>query len=172
MSKRFRRLAVFCLALALAAAGEAQTLQTLVPGKLTVCLYAGFAPFASKDASGNWQGWDVDYLKGFAQASNLQFAVYEVQAFDGIWLEPGKENSNCDVAGTGISDLESRRKATGKTGEWSNTYYHVLRSFLVRTAEVPKLTKVEDLRGKQAIVTKGSTANSDLWTPAPDKACS
>lgn len=163
MYKRFRRL-VPCLALVLASAvsstGEAQTLTTLEPGKLKVCLYPGFAPFASKDQKGDWQGWDVDYLKGFAQANKLEFVVVEVPTFDGIWLAPGERQ--CDIAGTGISDLADRRKATGTAGEWSNTYYHVLRSFLVRTAEVPKLAKVEDLRGKQAIVTKGSTANSDL----------
>ena len=163
MSTRFRRL-VPCLMLAMTLAvvstGEAQTLKTLTSGKLTVCLYAGFAPFASKDKQGNWQGWDVDYLKAFAQANKLQFTVYETKDFDGIWLEPGK--NHCDIAGTGISDLQDRRTATGKLGEWSNTYYHVLRSFLVQTAEVPRLAKVEDLRGKKAIVTKGSTANSDL----------
>ncbi len=163
MSTRFRRLVpclMLAMTLAVASMGEAQTLKTLTSGKLTVCLYAGFAPFASKDKQGNWQGWDVDYLKAFAQANKLQFTVYETKDFDGIWLEPGK--NHCDIAGTGISDLQDRRTATGKLGEWSNTYYHVIRSFLVQTAEVPRLAKVEDLRGKKAIVTKGSTANSDL----------
>ncbi len=164
MPKRLRRL-VPCLVLVLASAvsataGEAQTLQTLEPGKLQVCLYPGFAPFASKDASGNWQGWDVDYLKGFAQTHKLDFVVVEVPEFNGIWLLPGQDK--CDVAGTGISDLKDRRDATGTAGEWSSTYYHVIRAFLVRTADLPKLARVEDLRGKQAIVTKGSTANSDL----------
>jgi hypothetical protein len=168
MSNGFRRFgSCFVLAvafvvtpLATARAGASQTLKTLEPGKLKVCLYAGFAPFASKDKDGNWQGWDVDYLKAFAQASNLHFEVIAVQAFDGIWLEPGL--GHCDIAGTGISDIQDRRKATGQAGEWSNTYYHVLRAFLVQTTDFPKLAKVDDLSGKKTIVTKGSTANSDL----------
>jgi Bacterial extracellular solute-binding proteins, family 3 len=126
-----------------------------------VCLYAGFAPFAYKDDKGDWQGWDVSYLKGFAAANDLSFQPVEAAEFDNIWLLPG--DGKCDIAGTGISDLKERREATSKNGgSWSNTYYHVLRAFVVRTADFPQLTRIEDLRGKKAIVTKGSTANSDL----------
>ncbi len=165
---RESRGSVCCLVLALAFtaslaatahAAAAPSFKTLESGKLKVCLYKGFAPFASLGKDG-WQGWDVDYLKGFAKANgNLQFEVVETN-FEGIWLEPGK--NHCDIAGTGISDTEDRRKATGPAGDWSNTYYHVVRTFLVRTADFIKLAKVDDLRGKKAIVTKGSTANSDL----------
>jgi hypothetical protein len=151
--------AALAVSLATARADDAAPIQTLEPGVLKVCLYSGFAPFASKDASGNWQGWDVDYLKEFAASSQLRFEVVE-KDFDGIWLQPG--NGVCDIAGTGISDTEDRRKAAGTTGVWSNTYYHVVRAFLVRTADFTKLTRIEDLRGKKVIITKGSTANSDL----------
>jgi hypothetical protein len=133
--------------------------KTLAPGTLKVCLYAGFAPFASKGQTGKWQGWDVDYLAGFAKANGLTFEVVE-RNFDGIWLEPGKDA--CDVAGTGISDIEERRKATGTAGVWSNTYYGVVRTFLVRTEQFAKLTGIDDLRAKTVIVTKGSTANLDV----------
>ena len=161
MSKGLR-VPVRCFALAAALAVSplaAAPVQTLEPGVLKVCLYAGFAPFASKDASGNWQGWDVDYLKEFAASNQLSFQVVETD-FDGIWLQPGK--GACDIAGTGISDLADRRKATGTAGVWSNTYYHVVRAFVVRTADFTKLTRIEDLRGKKVIATKGSTAHSDL----------
>ena len=161
MSKGFRK-PIFCFLAAAALAvfpSSAAPLETLVPGTLKVCLYAGFAPFAYKDGKGNWQGWDVSYLQGFAASNNLQFEAVETD-FDNIWLQPGQ--GHCDIAGTGISDTQDRRKATGQDGAWTNTYYHVLRAFLVRTADFTKLTKVEDLRGMKAIVTKGSTANSDL----------
>lgn len=167
MSKGFRR-PVPCLVLAAALAGSqlataraavAAPIRTLEAGTLKVCLYAGFAPFASKDKDGHWQGWDVDYLKAFAAENHLHFTVVE-KDFDGIWLQPGKDQ--CDIAGTGISDTQARRTATGKAGDWSNTYYHVLRAFLVRTADFTRLAKIDDLRGKKAIVTAGSTANTDL----------
>jgi hypothetical protein len=143
---------------AAAHAAGAAPIKTLEPGKLKVCLYAGFAPFASK-VNGQWQGWDVDYLTAFARANGLTFVVVE-HNFDGIWLQPG-ENA-CDIAGTGISDTGDRRKATGSAAVWSNTYYGVVRTFLVRTEQLAHLTRVEDLRGRTAIITKGSTANTDL----------
>jgi hypothetical protein len=140
------------------AAGEA-SFKTLEPGTLRVCLYAGFAPFASKDRQGRWQGWDVDYLAAFAQANALKLDVLESK-FDGIWLAPGE--NVCDIAGTGISDTEDRRAAAGTTAVWSNTYYHVVRTFLVRTEQFARLARIDDLRGKRVLVTKGSTANSDI----------
>jgi hypothetical protein len=140
------------------AAGSAQ-IQMLETGKLKVCLYAGFAPFASKNQAGKWEGWDVDYVEAFAKEVNLTFEVVE-KNFDGIWLEPGK--NACDIAGTGISDTADRRKATGTAGVWSNTYYGVVRTFLVRTEQFANLSRIGDLGGRTVIVTKGSTANSDI----------
>ena len=172
MSKGLRRSVLcfmcFVLAAALAVsspatarADAAAPFNTIVPGTLTVCLYGGFAPFASKDQSGKWQGWDVDFLEGFAADIKLKPVVVE-KDFTGIWLQPG--NGACDIAGTGISDTEDRRNATAKqkASGWTNTYYHVLRAFVVRTADFTRLTRIEDLRGKKVIVTKGSTANSDV----------
>ncbi|HEV7668956.1 MAG TPA: transporter substrate-binding domain-containing protein [Thermoanaerobaculia bacterium] len=164
-SRRYVRIVSLFAALALspvltAHADPAPPFKTMDPGKLKVCLYWGFAPFASRDADGNWEGWDVDYLKAFAKASNIpQFEVVP-RDFKNIWLEPGK--GSCDIAGTGISDTRERRKNAGPGADWTNTYYYVLRTFLVRTADFTRLTKVEDLSGKKAIVTKDSTANSDL----------
>jgi hypothetical protein len=169
VSKGFRRPALYCILAATALAifsasiarGDAdKPFETLVPGTLKVCLYAGFAPFAFRDAQEQWQGWDVTYLKKFAAThGNLKLDVAE-KDFNGIWLQPGL--GECDIAGTGISDLQTRRDETGHAGAWSSTYYHVLRAFLVRTADFTRLTKVEDLRGRKAVATQGSTANSDL----------
>ncbi len=139
-------------------AAAAGSITTLEPGTLKVCLYAGFAPFASK-VNGTWQGWDVDFLAAFAAANSLKLEVVE-HDFNGIWLAPGEKL--CDIAGTGISDIAERRKAAGQAAVWSNTYYGVVRTFLVRTEQFTHLTQVEDLRGRTAIVTKGSTANTDL----------
>jgi hypothetical protein len=184
MSKDIRKWS-HCVALAAALAAlpatavradEAQTLKrvttvtTLTQGTLQVCLYPGFAPFAYKE-NGNWKGWDYDYLQGFAKAINLKLEVVEMELFNDIWLQPGK--GVCDIAGTGISDTADRRKATGadagpaqdktdQIGCWSQTYYGVLRTFMVRTQDFARLEDVRDLAGKTAIVTKGSTANTDL----------
>lgn len=126
---------------------------------LRVCLYGGFAPFAIDDG-GVWKGWDVDYLRGFAAANRLAFQVVKEKEFKNIWLRPGEDR--CDVAGTSISDTADRRKATGSAGEWTATYYGVVRAFLVRTADREKLQRVADLAGKTVIVTADSTADNDL----------
>ncbi len=126
---------------------------------LRVCLYGGFAPFAIDDG-GIWKGWDVDYLQGFAKANRLAFAVVKEKEFRNIWLRPGE--GKCDVAGTGISDTADRRQATGKTGEWTATYYGVVRAYLVRTVDKEKLQGINDLAGKTVIVTGDSTADHDL----------
>lgn len=127
---------------------------------LRVCLYGGFPPFAMVDASGVWTGWEVDYLQGFAKANGLTFKVVMQKDFKDIWLRPGE--GKCDIAGGGISDTAARRTATGKGGQWSATYYGVVRAYLIRTADQKKLNGVNDLSGKTVIVTKGSTADDDL----------
>jgi hypothetical protein len=150
-------------AFAVPATAATSAITTLEKGTLKACLYPGFAPFAEKKKDGSWDGWDVTYLSGFAKANGLRLEIVEVPLFDGIWLEPGK--GRCDVAGTSISDLKERRDATGGaggTGVWSNTYYAVVRTFLVRTADFTRLTGAASLKGRQAIVTRGSTAHSDL----------
>lgn len=168
MAQGFRRTVVCSVLAATFAASSPATVgaagpapfKTLEPGKLKVCLYPGFAPFASKDAQGDWQGWDVAYLKAFSDESHFDLVVVEQKDFDGIWLEPGK--GACDIAGTGISDLADRRTATGAAGVWSNTYYEVVRTFLVRTEQFAKLARIGDVSGKTVIVTRGSTAHLDL----------
>jgi ABC-type amino acid transport substrate-binding protein len=134
--------------------------KTLEPGVLKVCLYPGFAPFVSKDEKGQWAGWDVSYLEAFAKREKLTFQPVEVANFNGIWNLPGQ--GECDIAASGISDTEDRRKATGDAATWSQNYYRVVRSFVVRTADEGKLNGIEDLRDKTVIVTEGSTADLDL----------
>jgi ABC-type amino acid transport substrate-binding protein len=132
-------------------------IQTLQPGILQVCLYPGFAPFASKDGD-RWVGADVDYLQAFATQQKLTFQPVEIAEFSGIWNLPGK--GTCDLAATGISDLKERRDQTGEAGLWSDHYYRVVRSFAVATGAT--LNGVEDLRDKTVIVTGDSTADHDL----------
>lgn len=134
--------------------------KTIEPGVLKVCLYPGFAPFVSKDDQGQWVGWEVPYLQGFAKREKLTFEAVEVTDFNGIWNLPGQ--NKCDIAASGISDTADRRKQTGDAGIWSKHYYRVVRSFAIRTADHGKLNGIEDLRDKTVIVTGGSTADLDL----------
>jgi len=140
------------------AAGDVPV-TTLKRGTLQVCLYAGFAPFTYKE-NGAWKGWDVDYLTAFASANGLSIEVVEEPRFEDIWLKPSE--GRCDIAGSGISDTADRRAAVDSGGCWSKSYYEVARSFLVRSKDRTLLTKIEDLRGTTAVVTRGSTGHRDL----------
>ena len=132
-------------------------LALLEPGTLKVCLYPGFAPFASKDGN-DLVGWDVDYLKSFSDEQGLVFQPVEVADFKDIWLRPGR--GECDIAATGISMTPARTEQLGSGAQWTDRYYSVARSFAVRAGT--ELSGVDDLAGRTVIVTKGSTADIDL----------
>ena len=132
--------------------------QTLEPGVLSVCLYPGFAPFAEKGDDGTWVGWDVDFLRGFAEEQGLEFQVIDIPQFDDIWMRPGSHE--CDIAGTGITRTDERVAQTGESAGWSDTYYTVAHGFAVRKGSV--LNNIEDLEGQTVLTTKGTTADVDL----------
>jgi len=134
-------------------------LKTLKPGTLQVCLYPGFQPFVGLDGNGAWTGWDVRFLQEFALQQGLQLAPVRINTFNDIWVQPTR--GVCDIAASGISDLEARRRQTDGKG-WSDHYYSVCRAFGVRTADQGRVTGVEDFKGKTVIVTGGSTADLDL----------
>lgn len=136
---------------------SAAAVQTLEPGTLKVCLYSGFAPFASQQ-DGTWVGWDVEYLQSFADELGLTMEPVNAPEFNDIWMRPG--DGQCDIAGTGITMLASRIEQTGPDAGWTTKYYNVARSFAVRGGS--KLDGIEDLAGKTVIVTKNSTADIDL----------
>ncbi len=159
-SKHWKSFFRACLCLVPVAALACATGKTIEPGVLKVCMYPGFAPFNSKDEQGQWVGWDVSYIKDFAKREKLDFQPVEVADFNGIWNLPGE--GKCDIAASGISNTEDRRKETGTAGTWSQHYYRVVRSFAVRAVDQGKLNGIEDLKDKTVIVTGGSTADHDL----------
>ncbi len=84
---------------------DTPTFITLVPGKLTVCTYGGFAPVCYKNAAGQLIGYDVSFLTRFAQQNGREIVLIEKE-FDGIWKLP---NANvCDVAGAGVMRRNDR----------------------------------------------------------------
>lgn len=138
---------------------DAVAITTLVAGKLTVCTYGGFAPVCYKDENGKLTGLDVIFLKKFADSLGLDVALIE-HDFDGIWTMP--DENICDVAAAGVQEREKR--FVGPGGAWSDAYFQVQRSLLVRTADKAALDQPETLSGKIIVVTRGSTADIDAQT--------
>jgi len=136
---------------------------TLVPGKLTVCTYGGFAPVCYKDATGQLIGLDVSFLTRFAGQMSLEIVLIEKE-FDGIWTLPDADV--CDVAGAGVMQRDDRYE--GLNAAWSDPYFEVKRSLLVRTSDKEAFNDYKTLSRKTIVVTRGSTADIDAKTRYPN----
>jgi ABC-type amino acid transport substrate-binding protein len=141
---------------------DAAAVATLVTGQLTVCTYGGFAPVCYKNTADQLIGLDVSFLTRFAERLGLGIILIEKQ-FDGIWTLPGA--NVCDIAGAGVMQRDDRR--TGPGGSWSDEYFQVERSLLVRAADKAVFDDHATLVGKKIVVTRGSTADVDARTRYP-----
>ena len=135
---------------------DAAAVATLVPGQLTVCTYGGFAPVCYKNWDGQLLGLDVSFLTRFAERLGLAIKLIEKQ-FDGIWALPGADV--CDAAGAGVMQRDDR--PTGPGGSWSDAYFQVQRSLLVRASEKSAFDHPATLAEKRIVVNRGSTADID-----------
>ena len=147
---------------------DATTVTTLFPGKLTVCTYGGFAPVCYKDKDKGLTGLDVVFLEKFVgwlktdRGLDLSIDLKE-HDFDGIWTLPGE--GACDIAAAGIQRRDNR--PVGEYASWSDSYFHVQRSLLVRATDKEAFDKYETVAGKKIVVTKGSTADLDAHARYP-----
>ena len=141
---------------------DAAAVATLVPGRLTVCTYGGFAPVCYKNPDGQLIGLDVSFLTRFAESLGLAIVTVE-KPFDGIWTQPAA--NACDIAGAGIMKRDDRPTSLG--GSWSDAYFQVQRSLVVRAADRASFDAWATLAGKNIVVTRGSTADIDAQTRYP-----
>jgi ABC-type amino acid transport substrate-binding protein len=105
---------------------------------------------------------DVSFLTRFAERLGLGIILIEKQ-FDGIWTLPGA--NLCDIAGAGI--MQRGDRPTGSGGSWSDAYFQVQRSLLVRASEKAVFDDHATLAEKKIVVTRGSTADIDAQTRYP-----
>lgn len=144
---------------------DAATVTTLFPGRLTVCTYGGFAPVCYKNPAGQLIGLDVSFLTRFAESLGLAIVTIE-KPFNDIWTWPGKEKGVCDIAGAGV--MKRADRPTGPRASWSDAYFDVNRSLLVRTGDKAAFDDHGQLKEKKIVVTKGSTADIDAQKRYPD----
>ena len=124
-------------------------------GTLTACVHTGFAPVLYRTPQG-LAGSDIVILRGFAARYRLELEYKEVP-FDGIWLRPGRDE--CDLAMAGIAYIENR-ESPGVA--WSDAYFVVKRSFLIRASDAEQYRSVADLSGHRLGYVTGSTAQWDI----------
>jgi len=130
-------------------------LSLLHEGKLTACVYTGFEPVLYRTPEG-LAGSDIKLLQGFAAREGLELQYIEVP-FDGIWLRPG--DNECDIAAAGIGETVGR-DSPGVA--WSQAYYSVKRSLLIRAGDASRFASFSDFSGRRIGFVEGSTAQFDL----------
>lgn len=135
-------------------------MPTIRPGVLTVATYAAFAPVCSSDEQGV-HGRDVDFLRAFAQTQGLALD-FRVFLFDRIWERPGHDE--VDLAAAGIAPLPERQ-TPGVL--WSEPYFTVERSLLIRATDQAKFKTIADFAGYTIAATQGSTADIDTLERKP-----
>src|ERR1700744_6343732 len=144
---------------------NAATVKTLFPGRLTVCTYGGFAPVCYKNPDGQLVGFDISFLARFAESLGLAIVTAE-KPFNDIWTWPGK--NACDVAGAGVMRQDEKKRPIGPRASWTDAYFQVNRSLLIRTQDAAAFADYERLSGKTIVVTEGSTAGTDARERSPN----
>jgi ABC-type amino acid transport substrate-binding protein len=135
-------------------------IRTLRPGVLTVGTYAAFAPVCWREGD-IARGRDIELLQAFADSIDLGLSV-QFFVFDAIWQRPGRDE--LDIAAAGIAPLASRI-TPGVV--WSEPYYLVQRSLLIRATDRPTLRTIADFADLTIAVTRGSTADIDTMQRKP-----
>lgn len=111
-----------------------------------------YPPFASPDASGNWVGWEVDFINAICAAGEMQCVITPV-AWDGII--PSLTSGQIDVIMASMSITEERSKSIA----FSDKYYNTP-TVIIGTKNVDMPPTPEGLAGK-IIGVQGSTIHAD-----------
>lgn len=99
-----------------------------------------YPPFASPDASGNWEGWEVDFINAICTSAAMDCVITPV-AWDGII--PSLTSGQIDVIMASMSITEERMQ----TIDFSDKYYKT--PAMIVTAKGSEITATpEGLAGK------------------------
>ena len=127
------------LALALAATLALGTAALAGPLKIGVASEP-YPPFTSPDASGNWVGWEVDFMNAICKQAKLD-CVITPTAWDGII--PALTAGQIDVIMSSMTITAER----AKTIDFSDKYYNTPSDIIVAKGSGLKATP-ESLTGK------------------------
>ncbi len=141
-----------------AAAGAELTL--IKPGRVTVCSDIPYAPFEyyENGADGKVVGIDVELVEAIT-ADNGLTADFIKTPFDGIFaaLAAGQ----CDIIASSVSITDERKKSN----DFTDPYFTIQQTILVRSADAATLTDTPALKGKrvgaQAATTGAEFANAE-----------
>ncbi|MBD9373929.1 transporter substrate-binding domain-containing protein [Rhizobium sp. ARZ01] len=110
--KKTAKIVVAAAALGIIAAAGAASAETIKVGLAA----EPYPPFTSPDATGNWQGWEIDFQKSLCAEAKLDCVITPV-AWDGII--PALTSKKIDVIIGSMTITEERMK----TIDFSDRYY-------------------------------------------------
>jgi polar amino acid transport system substrate-binding protein len=99
-----------------------------------------YPPFTSPDASGNWVGWEIDFINAMCAAAQMTCVITPV-AWDGII--PSLTSGQIDVIMSSMSITEERKQ----TIDFSDKYYNTP-TVVIGTKGVDMAPTAEGLAGK------------------------
>ena len=127
-------------------------LQTVQAGKLTACTDVPYAPFEFED-DGEFDGIDIELVRAVAARLSLEPDFKDVD-FDTIFtaLNAGQ----CDIVASSVSITEERLK----TLDFTEGYFKINQSLLVRKGDETKYSELEQLKGR-TIGVQSETTGAD-----------
>jgi polar amino acid transport system substrate-binding protein len=144
--------------------GEPADVGDLVKdGKLTVCSDIPYAPFEYED-DGELKGIDVDLMKGIASQLGLD-ADFRDTDFDGIFAALAA--GNCDVIASSVSITDERKKEN----DFTEGYFEINQSMLVRKGDEAKYKDFASLKGKTVGVQSETTGAEFATGECKDAGC-
>lgn len=121
--------------------GAAADVEELVDeGKLTVCSDIPYAPFEFEE-DGELKGVDIDLMEAIADEMGLE-AEFRDTDFDGIFASLAA--GNCDVIASSVSITDERKEENN----FSEAYYEITQSLLVREEDGSKYKDLASLKGR------------------------
>lgn len=149
--KKFGLFITLILSLVLAACGQSSDSENAgtEEGKkvLTMGTSADFAPFESRNASGDVEGFDIDLANYIADELGYELEIEDMK-FDG--LIGALQAKRVDLVLSGMSATEKRAQNV----DFSTQYHHSGEMFI--TLKDSDITTLEDLKGKTVGVQLGT----------------
>jgi polar amino acid transport system substrate-binding protein len=132
---------------------QGRALKTVNSGKLTVCSDIPYAPFEYEE-NGELKGIDIDLVKAVTGRLGIA-ADFRDTDFDGIFaaLKAGQ----CDIIASSVSITDERKKQN----DFSQGYFEIHQSLLVRKGDETKYKDLPDLKGK-TIGVQSETTGADF----------
>ncbi|HEV3402036.1 MAG TPA: transporter substrate-binding domain-containing protein, partial [Acidimicrobiales bacterium] len=138
---------------------EATGIRTIRSGTLTVCSDLPYPPFEFEEG-GRTVGIDLDLMTAIAQDLGLQMAVQDTD-FDGIFAALAA--NQCDVIASSVSITDERKQ----NNEFTQGYYEIQQSLLVRKADAERYKALEALNGRTVGVQSETTGEEYAQAQAP-----